>query len=130
MNKIAKIRENRLIQQKGRCCYCQQPMWANNPAKFARKHRISGKQARFLQATAEHLTPRSEGGKDRKANIAAACWFCNTRRHRAKQALSPDLYRRKVQKRMAGGKWHGLRLGYSASPPAGGRGSETWELAP
>ncbi|WP_254782667.1 HNH endonuclease, partial [Lysobacter sp. yr284] len=32
------------------------------------------------RCTAEHLIARHEGGRNRRENIAAACWLCNQRR--------------------------------------------------
>lgn len=110
MNKIAKIRNDRMQAQAGRCCYCQNPMWSDDPTAFATLYALSDRQARLLQATAEHLIPRSEGGTNCKANIAAACLFCNTRRHCARQPLTPKQYLQRVRARVAGGKWHGLRI--------------------
>ncbi|QUM71074.1 hypothetical protein ICN83_11850 [Sphingopyxis granuli] len=63
MNKLARIREICFLQQNGRCHYCEQPMWIDDREKFAREYRISSKKVHFLQATAEHLVPRSEGGR-------------------------------------------------------------------
>ncbi|MBL4929995.1 HNH endonuclease signature motif containing protein [Fuscibacter oryzae] len=59
-----------------------------------------------LHCTAEHLHPRSEGGQDTTDNIVAACWYCNSRRHRRKHPLSPEAHRLRVQQRMTAGKWH------------------------
>jgi 5-methylcytosine-specific restriction endonuclease McrA len=110
MKKLARIRGIRFRQQNGRCHYCEQQMWTIDRAEFARKHRISKKQANHLQATAEHLVPRSEGGKDEKANIVAACRFCNSHRHYRKVALAADVFQKWVRTRMARGKWHPTHL--------------------
>src|SRR3546814_6935641 len=79
-------------------------MWTTDSAKFAKIYQVSNKQARWRQATAEHLIPRSKGGSDRRVNIVAACLFCNSHRHRAKLALDAEAFREKVISRMAGGK--------------------------
>ena len=117
MTKLQKIRQVQTKAQADCCYYCEQPMWGHNITKFASKHRISTKQAAFLRATAEHLTARSEGGKDSKTNIVAACHYCNGRRHRAQKPLEPAEFMKRVQIRLAHGKWHGLRLrGLSFNP--------------
>ncbi|MDX2299302.1 MAG: HNH endonuclease [Xanthomonadaceae bacterium] len=61
---------------------------------------------RPLQCTAEHLCARSDGGRDTQANVAAACWLCNQRRHKRKVPLAPTAYRAFVQKRLSNGRWH------------------------
>src|SRR3546814_19860548 len=90
-------------------------MWTTDSAKFAKIYQVSNKQARWRQATAEHLIPRSKGGSDRRVNIVAACLFCNSHRHRAKLALDAEAFREKVISRMAGGKWHSRRLATTRS---------------
>lgn len=92
--------------QHGRCYYCQQPMWLSDLAAFAKQQGFTAKQSRRFQCTAEHLQARCDGGKDRAANIAAACLTCNTRRHRRKQPPQPVAYRALVQRRMKAGRWH------------------------
>lgn len=111
MSKIQKIRNASFKAQNGVCYYCQQPMWRDHPDAFARQHLISVRQARFLQATAEHLRPRSEGGGNARTNIVAACFFCNSTRHKAKVPLPPAGHLKKVRARMAAGRWHRLHLG-------------------
>lgn len=86
-------------------------MWRRDPAAFAASHGLTIGQARLLQVTAEHLLPRSDGGKDSYANIAAACWYCNLKRHKARSTLSPAAYAIKVQGQLKRGCWHGIRLG-------------------
>ena len=78
MPNIQKLRDASFRIQDGRCYYCQEPMWSNDPVAFAKAHALSLALARRLQATAEHLTPRSEGGDDGEANLVAACLYCNT----------------------------------------------------
>ncbi|MEY8095817.1 HNH endonuclease [Falsihalocynthiibacter sp. S25ZX9] len=60
---------------------------------------------KFLRCTAEHLLPRSEGGGNAAENIVAACWYCNTARHRRKYPPSPEAHRTRVRRRMAAGRW-------------------------
>jgi hypothetical protein len=108
--KIKNILRTHFVLQGGKCHYCQQPMWLDNLEAFARKYRISNAQARFLQATAEHLKAKCEGGKNSKSNLVAACHFCNSKRHQAKSPLVPEMYLNEVRKRLARGKWHGIKV--------------------
>jgi 5-methylcytosine-specific restriction endonuclease McrA len=108
LKNIAKIRKTKFLLQNGECYYCCQPMWRRDIEKFANQHRLTAKTARLFQATAEHLIARSDGGADMFGNIVAACWFCNTQRHRTIRPLSPDIFARKVRSRLRRGKWHGF----------------------
>jgi 5-methylcytosine-specific restriction endonuclease McrA len=108
LNKISKIRDMQIRRQNEICYYCSQPIWRRDVSDFAASHGMTRKSAALLQATAEHLVPRSEGGPDTLHNIVAACWFCNVTRHRAKRPLSPEEYGKKVRVRLAKGKWHGF----------------------
>jgi 5-methylcytosine-specific restriction endonuclease McrA len=110
LKKLQKIRNSKFGLQGGRCFYCCQPMWCGNPADFADTHGLRVARTRYLQATAEHLVARSEGGTDTPDNIVAACWFCNTHRHRTKRPLAPEAYAREVCSRLGTGGWHGFRL--------------------
>jgi len=101
MGALQTIRKRKMIAQKGRCFYCDLPMWDAAAATV-------GMDA--LRCTAEHLKPRSEGGKDTSDNIVAACQYCNTMRHRCKQPCSPKAHRQHVRKRMAAGKWLAVRF--------------------
>ena len=110
MSRIQELRGQSFERQAGKCYYCRQPMWHEQSDAFARSHGISPAKARHLKATAEHLTPRSDGGADSDQNIVAACTYCNGHRHRARVILPPERYQSKVRARLAQGKWHGLRL--------------------
>ncbi len=110
MKKLQKIRNSKFGMQGGRCYYCCQPMWCGNPADFAETHGLKVARTRDLQATAEHLVARSEGGTDTPENVVAACWYCNTHRHRTKRPLAPEAYARKVRSRVSRGRWHRIRL--------------------
>lgn len=110
MRKIAKIKTLKFWLQGGRCFYCCQPIWYENPHHFADQHGFDIARVRHLQATAEHLVARCEGGADTPDNIVAACRFCNTRRHRAKRPLAPEAYARRVRSRLSRGRWHGIML--------------------
>ena len=93
-------------RQSGRCYYCELPMWQDNPVEFAAKYRITSGQARSLRCTAEHIVARQDGGSNSRSNIVAACWVCNSRRHRRKVAPSPELYKQHVRRRINQGRWH------------------------
>jgi len=97
------------LSQNGLCHYCGQPMWLSNQETFAGQYGLSAKQAKLLMCTGEHLLPHKDGGGACKQNIVAACLYCNTRRHKRTFDLSPEDYRRKVQKQMTKGKWHPAR---------------------
>jgi hypothetical protein len=103
-----KLRKSAFKAQHGNCCYCGRPMWQENVEAFAKARGYTSAQANLLRCTAEHLTSRESGGTDTPANVAAACWYCNSRRHRRKLPLPPDLYRRHVISRVRKGGWHQL----------------------
>lgn len=77
-------------RQRGHCWYCGVLMRESGP----------------LGCTAEHLLPLSDGGRDTKGNIVAACRFCNSRRHSRRKPMTPEDYRRHVQKRVSKGRWN------------------------
>ncbi|RSV20368.1 restriction endonuclease [Sphingomonas sp. ABOLG] len=112
MTDLRRLKRRAFESQAGRCFYCEQPMWLADAATFAQRHNLSAESARHLQVTAEHVIARSCGGRDESSNIVAACRYCNTRRHRAKDALQADAYLTRVRRRLAHGKWHGLRLAH------------------
>jgi 5-methylcytosine-specific restriction endonuclease McrA len=103
MGKLKTIREAKLRAQGGRCWYCGLAMWDGAPEDCPA--RGAGRTPMILRCTAEHLVPRSEGGPDSAENIVAACWFCNSARHRAKSPRSPEAHRAHVRRRMAAGRW-------------------------
>ena len=108
LNKIARFRQTACHNQRGKCFYCRQPMWERDVSAFARKHGLRLKEARRFKATAEHLSARSEGGGDVMENIVAACWFCNSHRHRVKHPLCPKTFAQQVRRRLHQGRWHGF----------------------
>ena len=109
MKKIPKIRNIRFREQNGLCHYCGQPMWHSEMPAFCSRYGVSTRMAKYFQATAEHLVPRSEGGSDTLQNIVAACSFCNSHRHHAKRPLSPEAYGKRVKAQLAKGRWHTFR---------------------
>ncbi|MGQ4276127.1 HNH endonuclease [Pseudidiomarina sp. E22-M8] len=81
-------------------------MWhQNNHENFAQKYRVSLKQVRWFQCTAEHVQARCDGGNNQSSNIVAACRLCNERRHRRPAPLDPEAYRALVTKQISRGKW-------------------------
>lgn len=92
--------------QGGRCYYCGAPIWEHDLDQFAARHGLSRGQARRLQCTGEHLVARSDGGGTSRANIVAACLFCNHNRHRRRRPPPASTYRTLVARRMKRGQWH------------------------
>jgi 5-methylcytosine-specific restriction endonuclease McrA len=103
-----RLRKSAYNAQRGQCCYCGKPMWLEDVEAFAKAHNYSLRQANLLKCTAEHLHARTDGGDDSPENVAAACWYCNSKRHKRTQALSPEQYRKHVITRMQIGRWHRL----------------------
>jgi len=93
-------------KQRGHCYYCDAPMWLEKLSEFAAKYRIRKKQAERFQCTAEHLIARKNGGTNARENIVAACWYCNSRRHRRQADLSPAEYWKVVMCFMERRTWH------------------------
>ncbi|MGZ8187831.1 MAG: HNH endonuclease [Methylosarcina sp.] len=97
-------------RQSGICCYCKYPMWSGSPHEFALKHKITIGQAKRFQCTGEHLKAHKDGGTAAQNNLAAACSFCNRKRHQRKEPLSPEQFGKLVERRMSQGRWHDVRL--------------------
>jgi len=109
MTTIKKHRHTAFLSQQARCCYCELPMWEQSPTEL--KHLgLPPESLKPLRCTAEHLVARQDGGNNSRQNIAAACHRCNKGRHARKAQLSPDRYRRHVQRRLRQGKWHNSPL--------------------
>ena len=109
-SRLAQLRSHAFRAQSARCFYCGAHMWTRNPEAFAAARGISLADARRFQATAEHLQAKCDGGADALRNIAAACAFCNKKRHQRKAAPSPEAYRAYVQRRISIGRWHPAHL--------------------
>lgn len=103
---IVQSRQIAYRKQCGRCIYCSLPMWLHTPEELAMPLGLKPSSVKSLQCTAEHLHPKSEGGTQRVSNIAAACKFCNSRRHQRKSPPDPLAYRQMVANRLQRGKWH------------------------
>ena len=106
MGSVKRIRQRKMMAQGGRCYYCGLPMW-DDAAETASSPQSSRtrRTPKALRCTAEHLRARSDGGRDTDENIVAACWYCNSQRHKRRYPHSPEEHRVYVQKRMAAGKW-------------------------
>lgn len=103
---ILKHRERAYSKQHKRCFYCSATIWLRNPAAFARRNSISIRESARFRCTAEHLRARAEGGANTRENIVAACFFCNSRRHRRSRAPTPVEFRSHVQRRIRTRRWH------------------------
>ena len=88
MTKLKKLRDEAYNRQGGHCWYCGRPM-------------LAAVDKRPTRCTAEHLLARCEGGRDVTQNVVAACWLCNSRRHRRKRPLTPEAYLKYVRGRLA-----------------------------
>lgn len=95
--------------QNGKCHYCGVQMWLSSPDQLDASPN-SPKQVKRLKCTAEHLIPRSEGGSDGAANIAAACRHCNETRHRMQPPPDATSYRAIVTTQVRNGVWHSRRI--------------------
>ena len=104
------LRKLSFSHQKGRCYYCNQPMWKSDPIEFSKKYEITIKQAKQLQCTGEHLIAHSKGGPATRENIVAACVYCNRKRHQRDNEISPVEYKSLIAKRLQKGCWHGIHL--------------------
>jgi 5-methylcytosine-specific restriction endonuclease McrA len=87
-------------------------MWTGDPIPFSQQYGLTVNRTKWLQATAEHLHEKSDGGKISAENIVAACFFCNQARHKSRpnSAPLPEPYLQNVRKKLAKGKWHGINL--------------------
>lgn len=109
-NRISRHREAAAELQKGRCIYCGVLMCRGNPGEFAASFGLRPSHAVQLSCTAEHLTAQIDGGRNSISNIAAACRYCNQKRHRRKQPPDPEAFHRLVRGRVQSGKWHVRRV--------------------
>ena len=103
---IQRLRNHAFHAQHGRCFYCGVAMWLVSPSELPIERAKPSAAVAQLKCTAEHLVPRSEGGKDAPGNIAAACLHCNWTRHKRKRPPGPDAYRAEVGRRVRRGAWH------------------------
>lgn len=104
-SQLAKSRRAAFLRQCGRCFYCDMPIWLDEPDAFRAKYPLTTRQHALRRCTAEHLVAKQDGGDDQPNNIVAACWLCNSRRHRGGIARSPQEHRHRVQLRVRQGGW-------------------------
>lgn len=88
-HRLLRLRRQAYKRQHGLCIYCCCPMWEVDCPQFARAYGLTADLARGLQCTAEHLHARRDGGRNVKANIAAACLRCNLGRHAGRSQRAP-----------------------------------------
>ncbi|RUW44826.1 hypothetical protein EOA36_30035 [Mesorhizobium sp. M8A.F.Ca.ET.021.01.1.1] len=105
-NRLPKFRIAHAEKQNWRCFYCGFPMWNGDPSRPSDARQLSVRLLSRFLCTAEHLSPKMDGGKDRPENLVAACKFCNQTRHRMRNVLSPAAYQQHVRKRILARKWH------------------------
>lgn len=96
-------------RQGGLCHYCGLSMWLIDQRGYALAYGLTLRQAARLQATAEHLVARQNGGGN-GPNIVAACRHCNEYRHKHRPHGAPDadLYRKHVRRQVDRQRWHPL----------------------
>src|SRR5688500_13552308 len=97
------------VRQRGLCFYCGLPMRPNDSVRQCEVPPDVMRLGPQFLATAEHLTPRSEGGPTSRTNIVAAHALCNRRRHRSKNPPTPEQYRYRVRRRVEQKKWFDAR---------------------
>jgi 5-methylcytosine-specific restriction endonuclease McrA len=107
---LSKVRAAAFKNQAGRCCYCDFPLLTHVDRDSVAPFGIAEAVAKRLLCTAEHLVPKSCKGPSSRANIAAACLFCNQTRHKAKRVKSPENFKAYVQGRISSGRWHPQEL--------------------
>ena len=117
MKLFIKLRDAACERQHGCCCYCGLLMWQQTATELTSRFPITARQAKGLQCTAEHLHARCDGGSNAASNIAAACVFCNRRRHACKCPRSALQYRAKVRARVLQGRWRDASLLANLPPP-------------
>lgn len=116
----SQVKSNRTVaarKQRHRCYYCGLPMWSDDVGAFAQAYRLTKRQARELQCSAEHLQARRHGGTAAARNIVAACVYCNQKRHRRRKDLKSIDYLTYVRRRIERGKWHNAYLPLQAVLP-------------
>jgi len=85
-------------------------MWLTDRESFQAQYDITAEHVCRLKCTAEHLVARCDRGTNAPNNIAAACWWCNQRRHRLPKPPDPKTYRRYVRRHVVTGRWHPTEL--------------------
>ena len=108
-NPLQQLRLQASRKQNHRCYYCEFPMWHEDSAAFLRAYSwISARHVHHLKCTAEHLVACQDGGRTSADNIAAACSWCNSMRHRYRPDKAPEAakYKKQVMRLVPLGRWH------------------------
>ena len=102
MSREQTLRRKAAELQKNRCYYCEFPVWELVLERLLLMVTlgITKSQAAQLRCTAEHLLPKSSGGLTNRANIVAACRYCNKRRVGIWLALPPRIFADHVRGRI------------------------------
>jgi hypothetical protein len=93
---LVRSRKAAFLAQRGLCYYCSCRMDPPGDSSTSNRHR---------ECTAEHLQARQDGGTDQRANVVAACWYCNHTRHARYGGCSPSDFRSLVKKKIRAGRW-------------------------
>ena len=107
---LKRPRNQAFQRQNGRCFYCHQPMWQENPEQYAEQYGLTLQQAELMRCTGEHLIAHKDGGSASSDNIVAACFYCNQKRHKRKVELSLDKFKALVTTRVQKKCWHGVSV--------------------
>ena len=99
-------RSRAFTSQKGKCFYCDIPMWNAGHIDHDLWSGITKKALSRVRCTVEHLQASCDGGSDAAENLVAACHFCNQARHRRVNPPGPRKFRKIVVSRVRAGKWH------------------------
>ena len=108
-SRITLVRRRALGKQRYECFYCGFPLWEPKLRPIEDYLPMVGmtrQQAKQFKATAEHRTPRCEGGSNSAENIVAACRRCNHTRHHRTYVQPLPMYQQFVRRRVAKRAWH------------------------
>jgi 5-methylcytosine-specific restriction endonuclease McrA len=117
--KLQKLRHAAYVKQGGLCFYCNLPIWEDDEEVCSEILSIPERLTKLLRCTAEHLCAKQDAGADVPDNIVAACWWCNSQRHRIPTAAPrPEVYRAKVRKSVQRGGFHPVVASVAARMPS------------
>lgn len=133
MSALATLRTRAFFAQQCRCIYCELPIW--EPAFGGRLSEFAGLPdglMEHLRCTAEHFVARQKVKLDHPVNIAAACHWCNWKRHAHRHLHAPDpiRYQAEVRRMMAVGLWHPAARWIARGLSAGAVASERCRTGP
>lgn len=104
--KLQTLRRKAAEYQGWQCFYCQQSMWETDPKAFSIRYQLPERAVMLFRCTAEHLNARCDGGEDSPENVVAACFYCNSKRHKRKRPMDVESYAKYVRTRIEQGRWH------------------------